>query len=145
MVRGRDPGPADESGSPDDLRDRLVVDVMSTTVVAVHAGARLSAAVDVFLRTGARHLVVVDQDGRPVGLLTHERVSAAWLDPRPAHAATTAELAVTRDVVVQPWTTVRTAARLMRDLALDAVPVVDDDGLVVGVLTLLDLVGLLGT
>ena len=72
--------PAPETTTPD-LRRTPVRLVMSSTVVAVLGGSRLSEAVDIFVRTGLRHLVVVDATGRSAGILSQESVTTAWLAP----------------------------------------------------------------
>jgi CBS domain-containing protein len=126
-----------------DLRMTPVRDVMSSTVVAVQGTSHLSVAVDTFVSTGLRHLAVVDPEGRSVGILSHARVSSAWLDPAFRHASRVNEIVSDLDTNVHPDTTMQQAARLMRDTGLDAVPVVQHDGRLVGVVTRTDLVSLL--
>lgn len=126
-----------------DLRLTPVRVVMSSTVVAVHGGSLVSDAVDTFVRTGLRHLVVVDAQGRSAGILSQERVTTAWLDPRSPRASRVHEIASFPDAVVRADAPVREVARLMADLGLDAVPVVGQQGRLVGVVTRTDLVGLL--
>ena len=126
-----------------DLRLTPVRAVMSSTVVAVRGDCHLSVAVDTFVRTGLRHLVVVDTEGRSGGILSHERVTAAWLDARVRSGHQVQDIATDPDTYVETDATVQDVARLMRDTGLDAVPVVRRDGRLVGVLTRTDLVALL--
>jgi CBS domain-containing protein len=134
--------PARETAAPD-LRRTSVRVVMSSTVVAVLAGSRLSEAVDIFVRTGLRHLVVVDATGRSVGILPQESVTSAWLVPASRRASRVHELVSHPYTSVHADTSVQEVAGLMSDTGLDAVPVVGRDGRLIGVVTRTDLVRLL--
>jgi len=134
--------PAPETPAPD-LRRTPVRVVMSSTVVAVRGGSRLSEAVDTFVRTGLRHLVVVDATGRSAGILSQETVTTAWLAPASRHVSRVHEMVSHPDTSVHADTTVQEVAGLMRDSGLDAVPVVGHDGRLIGVVTRTDLVRLL--
>jgi len=135
--------PQDPAPAPVDVRLTPVRAVMSSTVVAVRSGCHLSVAVDTFVRTGLRHLVVVDEEGRSSGILSHEHVTAAWLDARSHPAPRVQDIATDPGTYVDGDATVQQVARLMRDTGLDAVPVVRRDGRLGGVLTRTDLVRLL--
>jgi CBS domain-containing protein len=115
---------------------------MSAAVVAVLAGAPLSEAVDIFVRTGLRQLVVVDALGCSAGILSQERVTTAWLAAGSRGVSRVHEVVSHPDMSVQADTPVQEVARLMRDCALDAVPVVGHDSRVIGIVTRTDLVGL---
>ena len=116
---------------------------MSPAVVAVLAGSRLSEAVDTFVRTGLRHLVVVDATGRSAGILSQESVTTAWLAPATRRVSRVHEIVSHPDTSVHADTTVQEVAGLMRACRLDAVPVVGQDGRLIGVVTRTDLVRLL--
>ena len=134
--------PAAERTTPD-LRRTPVRIVMTSTVVAVMRGSRLSDAVDTFVRTGLRHLVVVDAKGRSAGILSREYVTTAWLAPAPRRVSWVHEMVSHPDTSVHADTTVQEVAGLMRDSGLDAVPVVGHDDRLIGVVTRTDLVRLL--
>ena len=85
----------------------------------------------------------MDTEGRSGGILSHERVTAAWLDARVRSGHQVQDIATDPDTYVETDATVQDVARLMRDTGLDAVPVVRRDGRLVGVLTRTDLVALL--
>ena len=114
---------------------------MSRRIVAIRSDADLSVALDAFLRTALRHLVVVDPDRTCRGLLSAEAVLAAWA---PATAGDTAWPTTCR-ASSRACTTprpVRRAAEVMVVELVDALPVVDDDGRVVGVVTWSDIVAM---
>ena len=134
--------PAAERTTPD-LRRTPVRVVMTSTVVAVMRGSRLSDAVDTFVRTGLRHLVVVDAKGRSAGILSREYVTTAWLAPASRRVSWVHEMVSHPDTSVHADTTVQEVAGLMRDSGLDAVPVVGHVVRLIGVVTRTDLVRLL--
>ncbi|MEV7026161.1 CBS domain-containing protein [Kitasatospora sp. NPDC093558] len=97
---------------------------------------------------------VVDADGRPLGVVSEAdllRTLAAQEDtgsllpaPESAHAglggaATAADLMTTQPVCTTPGTSVVAAARLMSRHGLKRLPVLDDDGRVIGMVSRGDL------
>ena len=65
-----------------DLATRPVSQIMSQPVLAITADLRLSDALDAMLRTGLRHLVVVDHADRCLGVIADRAIAAAWaIDP----------------------------------------------------------------
>ena len=125
-----------------DIRRISVRSVMSPAV-AVDGACHLSVAFDTFIRTGLRHLAVVDGDGRSSGILSYEVVSAAWMEPLSRRASQVHEIVTDQETSVSPDTSVQQVARLMTEARLDALPVVQDGGLLVGVVTRSDLVRLM--
>jgi CBS domain-containing protein len=136
----------DRADSHVDVTTVPVTELMSHPVVGVTLGTTLHDALIVMLRTGLRHLVVVDADGCCRGILADRAVTAAWaanpstldwecvealLDPRPA--------------IVGADATVADAARLMVTDRVDAAAVINRKGQPLGVLTGSDLVGLMAT
>lgn len=138
-------GPAAGSLPPEsaDPRSIPVAEVMSSAVVAIRSDCHLSVAVARFGGTGVRQLVVVDDEGRPAGVVSHERVGAAWLEPRGTRPTQVDQVVDAVGISVAPQTSVRSAARLMVRHNVHAVPVVDSSGVLVGVVTHTDLVRLL--
>lgn len=126
----------------------LVSDVMSSPPVVVRTHDSLWRAMDRFLATGLRHLVVLDETDVVIGVLDDRAVVSAWArDALGLHRRTVGELmraTPTPAVAVTRGTMLREAARLMFERGADALPVVGDDGRVVGVLTGSDLVRTLG-
>jgi CBS domain-containing protein len=84
-------------------------------------------------------LVVVDDAGKPVGLLTDRdltlRVVAAGGDPR---ALSVAEVMTANPKTVSESTPIESALALMRSGAFRRLPVVNEDGKLVGILSLDD-------
>jgi CBS domain-containing protein len=125
-------------------REVGVAEIMSRHVVAIRSDSDLTVAVATFLRTALRQLVVVEPDLSCRGVLSREQVLAALA---------TTELGRRRERRVgehvppgQPRlhraASVRRAAEVMSSELVDALPVVDDEGGVVGIVTWSDIVAL---
>jgi CBS domain-containing protein/acyl dehydratase len=114
-----------------------VEDVATREVETVDAGTTVGAAAR-RLRDAAVGSVVVTEDGAPVGILTETDVAGAFadgLDPEtPVRAAMSAPL-----VTVAAGEEVETAAERAREHGVKKLPVVDDDGGLVGIVTTTDL------
>lgn len=131
--------PADEQGAPE--REPLVEDIMTSRLVAIRSDAELMVAVDTFLRHGRRHLLVVDADRTCRGLVSAEHVLAALATAGPGRRTVGAHVSPGPPRVHRS-APVREAARVMLNELVDALPVVDDDGHVVGVVTWTDILAM---
>jgi CBS domain-containing protein len=89
-------------------------------------------------------LVIVDAAGRPVGVVTDRdlalRVVAAGRDP---HTTSVGEVMTQDPRTVSETTPIESALSLMRSGSFRRVPVVNDDGKLVGIMSLDDALGLL--
>ena len=121
--------------------ETLVADIMSRRIVAIRSDADLSVALDAFLRTALRHLLVVDPDRTCRGLLSAEHALAA-LGTSGARHHRVADHVAHGQPRVHHAAPVREAAALMVCELVDALPVVDDDGRVIGVVTWSDIVAM---
>lgn len=149
------------------LADRTPVSaVMTTRVLAVRPDVSLDALADIFLDRGIGGAPVVDEEGRPVGMVsktdlvrerlvtgdTGEAVAAGWQPSRGHfrvemesgfHAealpkALVAEVMTPTAFVLSENAPLAQAAALMAFEGVHRVPVVSDDGKVVGIITSLD-------
>lgn len=132
-----------------DVRTRTVAEVMRTEVATLTAGERLDLAEDIMRVGRVRHMPVVDGK-RLVGIVSSRDLLAASLSRvmefEPAHrraflrsvsvdeAMTNAPLTATRE------TPLAQAAALMLEQQIGCLPVVDSDGLLLGIVTESDLV-----
>ena len=118
-------------------------DVMSTPPITVRPGASVWSAWTLMVHHGVRHLLVTDA-GRCVGVLDDRTIFAQWpLGPAALHRKTVA--AVMRGAVscVPATSELRWVADVMVREGVDAVPVVDDDGMTVGVVAYTDVLAAL--
>lgn len=134
-----------ERGEPTPERapgtEPLVEEIMTSRLIAIRSDAELGVAVDTFLRHGKRHLLVVDPDRTCRGLVSAEHVLAALATAGPGsrHVGAHVPAVLSR---VHRTAPVREAARIMLADLVDALPVVDDDGRVVGVVTWTDILAM---
>ncbi|MDQ1686601.1 MAG: hypothetical protein QOC82_3338 [Frankiaceae bacterium] len=116
----------------------LAGEVMSGPPLSVGPDAPVWAAWDLMTRHGVRHLLVM-QAGRCVGVLDDRRVFAQWpLGPGRLRRKPVALLMRTPVFYVRTDSEIGDVARIMLRECVDAVPVVDDDGATVGILTCSD-------
>jgi CBS domain-containing protein len=126
------------------LARRPIAEVMSKPVVTIAVHALLDDALVKMISTGLRHLAVVDEDRRCVGVLSDRTIASAWAADCTALARHTVVMALeAKPATMESHGAVVDAARLMRDAAVDAVAVVDAQGIPVGMVTGSDLVSLL--
>lgn len=114
-----------------------VAAIMSHRLVAIRSDCDLSVAVSTFLRSALRHLVVVDPDRTVRGILSADQVLVAL---GRSDQCRVGDQALSTPSGVRPDDDVRVAAETMLDQMVEAVPVTDDTGRVVGIVTWSDLV-----
>jgi CBS domain-containing protein len=120
------------------VRPRTVADVMSRFPVTVDRGASMWTAWDRLRTTGSRHVVVVDDHRRPVGVLDERMLALEW-PPGPMAAHRTPVHSLLRGAPrprVVGDDEVTAVARTMLGAGVDAVPVVHRDGRLHGLVTL---------
>jgi acetoin utilization protein AcuB len=123
-------------------REPTVADLMSQPVLTVEVGESLWDAWQLLFVSGLRHLVVLDDDGSSLGVLSDRNILAEV----PATAEHLSRrrvgdvLALVPLVSVLPSDAPLVAARVMATNAVEAVPVLDESGRLVGVLTESDIV-----
>ncbi|HKE63215.1 MAG TPA: CBS domain-containing protein [Micromonosporaceae bacterium] len=127
-----------------DLAGCPVTAVMGRPPITLDAEATLAMALQTFAAYGVRHLVVVDADGRCLGMLSDRAVASWW-----ARVPMTFERVRVRNVVgassctVGMRATLADVARVMHAAGTDAVVVVDAAAVPCGVISTSDLVSLL--
>ena len=119
-----------------------VFEVMTGEVKTIKPGVSASEARDRMRQQGIHHLVVTD-GAAPVGILTDRDLGGARMS-RATGTIAVSEL-MTRPVVTVPATTLVTkAANLMRGRSIGSLVVTSDKGRVVGIVTVSDLLDLIG-
>ncbi|MEU6576788.1 CBS domain-containing protein [Streptomyces sp. NPDC046805] len=122
------------------MRHRSVSDLMTPTAVSVRTGTPSEEIAPLLVEYGITAVPVVDDQGRPVGVvseadLLHRRPSAG-----PGSSA--GDLMTSPAVVAQPeWNAVR-AARTMERHKIKRLPVIDGTGRLIGVISRSDLLQL---
>jgi Zn-dependent protease/predicted transcriptional regulator len=108
--------------------------VMVTQFRAIPIHATLADAVDLLLSGEQREFPVVDNLGRTEGLLTRDNLIRGLRER--GTGATVAEAMTTPAPTISPATPFRDALERLRASGLPALPVVDEGGALVGLLTL---------
>lgn len=119
-----------------------VADVMSQPVLTVEVGETLWDAWQLLFVSGLRHLVVLDDDGRCLGVLA-DRTILADLPATQEHLASRRVhdiLARVPLATAHPQQSPSLAAHVMAAASVEALPVLDDDDRLVGILTEADIV-----
>lgn len=115
--------------------DLRVSDLMSTDLITADASETVKEA-HADMQVGViRHLPVLDERRRLVGMLSDRDVLRVVGAKRNGKVADI----MTREVVtIRPEAPAHEAARMMLDLKISSLPVVDDDGTLIGVVTQTD-------
>jgi acetoin utilization protein AcuB len=124
-------------------------DVMSAGPASVRTSAPLREAIDVLHSLNVRHLPIVDHRGELVGLVSDRDlrvlslshlVREGRLDDAAARLERPVSEFMSRGIfTVGPDTDIRDIANLMTDQQIGAVPVVNADGTLVGMVSYVDL------
>lgn len=116
-------------------------DLMTREVVTLRETDDLGLAEDILALGRIRHLPVTDETGRLLGLVTHRDLLESCMRRTKDARTLRAREAMTRDVMtVQPGTPLRRAAQLLLRHKFGCLPVIDEDGVLVGLITEADLV-----
>ncbi|HUJ25379.1 MAG TPA: CBS domain-containing protein [Myxococcales bacterium] len=113
-----------------------VGDIMSVKVETIPASATLDEARERMWRRNIRHLAVVES-GALVGVVSRDGLERA-------KGPSVREAISGPAVTATPHTTIREAANLMRGNRVDSLPVLDAQADVVGIVTVSDLLDLIG-
>jgi CBS domain-containing protein len=146
------------STSPETGRVATVGDVMNRAVVSAYRGALFKEIARALARNDIDTVPVVDEDHKVIGVVTASDLLARLVHPRlvprghrlsaqldayrKRHAACAKDLMTHPAVTTTPDTTVVDAARLAARFRIRSLPVVDDHGALVGMITRSDLVKL---
>jgi CBS domain-containing protein len=117
-----------------------VGDFMSKDLVTVGESDDLALAESLLRLSGIRHLPVV-KDGRLVGLVTQRDMLRSGQSGRSGARTLAVSEIMTRDLTtVRPATALSQAARLMLERKYGCLPVCDEEGRLVGIVTEADFV-----
>jgi acetoin utilization protein AcuB len=126
---------------------------MTSTVTTLTVDARLLDAALLIRRTGKRHVPVVSEDGKALGIISDRdvsRLAPSVLSHLSAEEynkifeGTPVTLAMTKDpVTIHPDAPVQQAVAIMSSKKFSSVLVTESDGKLVGIITVTDLLTLL--
>jgi CBS domain-containing protein len=122
------------------LSNLTVGDLMSTAVVTFRPGDLVRKADEQMKAAAIRHLPVVDEHNRVVGILSNRDIAKAMRARRPLPVSKVMSLPVIR---ATPDMAASEAAQLLLEKKIGSLPVVDEDDTVVGIITETDFLSLI--
>lgn len=129
-----------------DLIERSVREAMSRPVLSVTMDVVLADVLAAMVRTGLRHLAVIDDGARCVGVVSDRAVAAAWAaDPTALGYLPVGRVLDRRPSVVGADATVGEVAQAMYVDGVEAVAVIDRGGTPIGMVTGSDLIALMAS
>ncbi|MGH6657948.1 MAG: CBS domain-containing protein [Actinocrinis sp.] len=118
------------------LQSTTAASMMTSPAGIVRGGASVWEVVERFLSGPARHVVVVDPSGRYIGIIGTRHLAGLWpLDAKQLKATPVEALGCAAWISLRRDDDLRTCARALTEYDLDAVPVLDEENHVVGVVT----------
>ncbi|MHC1625821.1 MAG: homocysteine biosynthesis protein [Methanoculleaceae archaeon] len=123
-------------------RSPLVRDIMTSTVVSISDDDDITTAARTLLRGETNHLTVIDSEGRLSGIVTTYDISKAVARPR--GRLRVRDIMTSKVVTTRPEEPVDIAALKLKKHNISALPVIDSDNRVVGMLSAIDLGTLFG-
>jgi CBS domain-containing protein len=123
---------------------RAVADVMSTHIDHFSPSTSCLVAWGFMYRTGAEHVAVLNDAGHVVGVVSRQDIAMSWADHDviPSRRTLGALLFGRARPKVGPQTPVERAAQVMLDSQADALPVVNQDGTLAGVVSAHDVLAM---
>ena len=121
-----------------------IEDVMNEEVILVEENEQVSHARNLLLKHGYSRILVVDQEGKPVGILTEKdlirkmRANGPQWKRRTIDKISIRRVMTSHPVTITPFRELREAVELMIKNNISSLPVADDDE-VVGIITKTDL------
>jgi len=125
----------------------LTKEFMTTNVVTVSPTTTVEESYGYMKKHRIRHLPVVDRHGDLVGIVSDRNVRQALVTPSSNNQAssevTVGEIMTENVFTVTPHTDIAEAASLIYFQKIGGLPVIDDEGRLIGIITAIDLLGLL--
>ena len=115
------------------------VDIMTAPVVSLQRSAPLEAAARLFSSHSFRHVPILDEQNKLVGILSERDLLRHAASRRLDGTTRVDALMADRVISATPGTAIREIARVMHEHHIGALPVVNEDGLVRGIVTRGDL------
>jgi CBS domain-containing protein len=127
------------------LERRPAAELMTRDLLSIAASESVLMAWELMCKAQVHHLPVADDEGGFLGVVDAQTLTSTWdaSAPQQARRPVTSLLPSGPPMTVRPAATIRRAARAMLESGKDFVPVTDDHGALVGLITARDLIGAL--
>ncbi len=130
-----------------------VKEIMQTPVETILSDEPIINAIKIMKEKGFRRLPVLDRDNNLVGIVTDRDLRLATNSPVVFHEISYDEYLLnevkvgscmsTKPITITPEADIVDAARIMENMKIGGIPVVDNTGRIVGIITVSDLIGYL--
>ncbi|MBI5845997.1 MAG: CBS domain-containing protein [Deltaproteobacteria bacterium] len=117
-----------------------VKSIMTSDPVSIRRNASIADAIAIMKDNAIRHLPVVDRENRLVGFLTLADLKQGFL-PSLVADVDLKDLMISNPFTAHVNDDVEDAARLIHKKKIGGMPVVDDNGRLAGVITVIDILG----
>lgn len=126
--------------------------VMHKELVTVPPDTSLVKAKDIIAEKRIAHLLVVDKEGKLIGIVSDRDLKRSWASPATTLSVhelnyllkqlTVEMIMVKKTITIGPGTTIERAARIMQEYRISALPVIEKEDLV-GIITTTDVMDVL--
>jgi len=124
--------------------------VMTRNVVTIDPNADISQAREIMAKHSFRHLPVVDENNRPIGIVTDRDIRSALPSPplddedcrkewKRFSKRKLKDIMTKNPVTISPLDTIQDALLLLYKKHFGALPVVDEQGKLIGIISVRDL------
>lgn len=117
-------------------------DIMSTEPITIQPRISLGQAHALMIKTGVRHLPVLDAKQHVVGLLSDRDMLKVLLGRGPL-GLTVDKVMESKVLVAEPGTDIRQAAQVLKEYHIGCLPILNSEGTLLGIVTRTDLLGVL--
>jgi CBS domain-containing protein len=124
------------------IRGPRVLDIMDRKVIAIGQDEEIRAAAQNLLKGETNHLPVIGTSGKLVGIVTTYDISKAVVNP--GKASTVRDIMKKKVITTTPDEAVDIAVRKLEKHNISALPVIDKEERVIGMLTAMNLGKLFG-
>ncbi|WP_020537786.1 CBS domain-containing protein [Lewinella cohaerens] len=132
--------------------NRRLGDIMTTNVITVHLTTTMDVVSDIFEKKNIHHLPVVEKDGTVVGMISKsdyyqlqdsftlfKRAAAERINQAVFRSLLASEVMSKQVAVLNPDDSVLMAAGYFRENLFHAIPIVDENQRILGIVTTYDL------
>jgi CBS domain-containing protein len=117
-------------------------EIMSTKPITTTPKTSIHTAHLLMTKTGVRHLPVLDAKGSLVGLLSDRDLLKVLLTRRP-QGLRVEQVMVSKLLVAEPGTDIRQASQVLKEYHIGCLPILSPEGVLLGIVTRTDLLGVL--
>lgn len=118
-------------------------EIMSSPVMSIAPGMSAADAWKSFEASGVRHMPVLSAEGTIIGIVSDRDLLKQLIitngNKEDARETVIRDIMATRVIVTGPTTDIRRIAKAMMDHHIGTMPIVDDDGLPIGIITRSDI------